>query len=91
MRKPKQKIIKLQNMPIWCKGLKIDEEEGLILVWSQLYVTINDLHTGKLFHQFSDMQENKDYMTDMLLMKKYKYFLTSSQSGIVRAWKLEKG
>jgi len=34
---------KLDSMPLWIKGLKVDEDLGVIYTWSQLKVCFNTL------------------------------------------------
>ena len=61
--------------------MKIDEEEGLIFIWSQVKVCFNDIETGKLVFKFDRLTNFKDYVTDLIISEKFKYFITSTLSG----------
>lgn len=83
---PKQK---LQKMPLWIKGLKVVESQNLIFTWSQLKACINNLE-GKIVYRFKKLTTYEDYITDVLVSQKYKYFVTATFTGNVIVWKLDK-
>ena len=83
---PKQKI---EKMPLWIKGLVVSESQNLIFTWSQLKACFNDLD-GKIIYRYKKLTAYEDYITDMIISQKYKYFLTSTFLGSVIVWKLQK-
>ena len=75
-------------MPLWVKGLKVDEKEGIIFTWSQLKTCFNDISTGKLFFKYKSLTTYEDYITDLILSDEFKYFITSTYFGHIFVWKL---
>jgi len=53
--------IKVEKMPLWSKGLKIDEDLGVIFSWSQLKTCFNTLDNPEYCKIFGwyDIQEDK--------------------------------
>lgn len=80
--------IKLEKMPLWVKGLKVDEKEGIIFTWSQLKTCFNDISNGKLFFKFKSLTTYEDYITDLILSDEFRYFITSTYFGHIFVWKL---
>ncbi|CDW78455.1 wd repeat-containing protein 87 [Stylonychia lemnae] len=80
--------IKLEKMPLWVKGLKVDEVEGIIFTWSQLKTCFNDISTGKLQFKFKSLTTYEDYITDLILSDEFRYFITSTYFGHIFVWKL---
>lgn len=81
--------VKLQKMPLWIKGLKVIENQDLIFTWSQLKACFNTLE-GKILFRYKKLTTYEDYITDCLVNQKYKYFVTSTYTGSVIVWKLQK-
>lgn len=81
--------VKLQKMPLWIKGLKVIEDQDLIFTWSQLKACFNTLE-GKILFRYKKLTTYEDYITDCLVNQKYKYFVTSTYTGGVIVWKLQK-
>lgn len=61
----------------------------MIFTWSQLKACFNDLD-GKILFKYKKLTAYEDYITDMIISSKYKYFLTSTYSGSIIVWKLQK-
>ena len=80
--------IKLESMPLWIKGMKVDETEGMIFTWSQVKTCFNDLETGALVFKYKQLTKYEDYITDLIISEKFKYFITSTFFGSVFVWKL---
>eukprot|EP00347_Sterkiella_histriomuscorum_P010595 403375671 len=80
--------IKLEKMPLWVKGLKVDEKEGIIFTWSQLKTCFNDISTGKIQFKFKSLTTYEDYITDLILSDEFRYFITSTYFGHIFVWKL---
>jgi WD40 repeat protein len=76
-------------MPLWVKGLKVIEKQNLIFSWSQLKACFNDLD-GKILYRYKKLTSYEDYITDVIVSEKYKYFVSSTFSGSVIVWKLQK-
>jgi WD40 repeat protein len=81
--------IPLEKMPLWIKGLKVSEKQNLIFTWSQLKACFNDLE-GKNLFRYKKLTNYEDIITDVLVSEKFKYFITSTLSGSVIIWKLQK-
>jgi WD40 repeat protein len=81
--------IKLEKMPLWIKGLKVNEKQNIIFSWSQLKACFNDLD-GKILYRYKKLTTYEDYITDLIVSEKYKYFVTSTFSGSVIVWKLQR-
>jgi WD40 repeat protein len=82
--------IKLEKMPLWIKGLKVDEQQGIIFTWSQLKTCFNDISTGELFFKYKSLSTYEDYITDLIISEEFKYFITSTFFGHIFVWKLDK-
>jgi len=80
---------RLEKMPLWIKGLKVNEKQNIIFTWSQLKACFNDMD-GKILFRYKQLTTYEDYITDLLVSDKYKYFVTSTFSGSVIVWKLQK-
>lgn len=80
--------VKLEKMPLWVKGLKVDEKEGIIFTWSQLKTCFNDISSGKLLFKYKSLTTYEDYITDLILSDEFRYFITSTQFGHILVWKL---
>jgi WD40 repeat protein len=76
-------------MPLWIKGLKVNEKQNIIFSWSQLKACFNDLN-GKILYRYKKLTTYEDYITDLIVSEKYKYFVTSTFSGSVIVWKLQR-
>jgi WD40 repeat protein len=81
---------KLAKMTSWIKGLKVDENEGMIFTWSQVKTNFNDINTGKIVLTYQDLTSYEDYITDLILSEPFKYFITSTFFGNIYVWKLQK-
>ena len=79
--------IKLKKMPLWVKGLKVVEKQNIIFTWSQLKACFNDMD-GEILFRYKKLTTYEDYITDMIVSEKYKYFVTSTFTGNVIVWKL---
>ena len=79
--------IKMEKMPLWIKGLKVNTKQNVIFSWSQLKVCFNDL-SGKILFRYKKLTSYEDCITDIFVSEKYKYFVTSTQSGQIIVWKL---
>ena len=79
--------IKLEKMPLWVKGLKVNEKQNIIFSWSQLKACFNDMD-GKILYRYKKLTSYEDVITDCIVSEKYKYFVTSTFSGNVIVWKL---
>ena len=77
-------------MPLWIKGMKVDEKEGCIYTWSQLKTCFNDLQTGANLFKFKSLTTYEDYITDLIISDEFKYFITSTYFGHIFVWKLDK-
>lgn len=88
--------IKLEKMPLWVKGLKVDTNlriescQGVIFTWSQLKTCFNELANGKNLFKFKSLTTYEDYITDLILSEEFKYFITSTHFGHIFVWKLSK-
>lgn len=80
--------VKLEDMPQWIKGLKVDEHEGCIFTWSQLQTCFNDLSSGKILFKYKSLTTYEDYITDLILSDEFRYFITSTYFGHIFVWKL---
>jgi WD40 repeat protein len=80
--------IKLEKMPLWVKGLKVNEKEEVIFTWSQLKTCFNDLSKGKLLFKYKSLTSYEDYITDLILSDEFRYFITSTYFGHIFVWKL---
>ena len=76
-------------MPLWIKGLKLVPEHKCIFSWSQLKATFHDTD-GKLIFKYKNLTKYEDYITDVLVNMKYRYFITSTTFGNVMVWKYQK-
>eukprot|EP00347_Sterkiella_histriomuscorum_P004241 403361206 len=93
--------ITLEGMPIWAKGMKVDEQNDMIICWDHLNLTFHELSSGqhKLLNSYksllidqtqqkiSDANQN---ITDILICKEYRYFITSTTLGHLLVWKHSK-
>lgn len=61
----------------------------MIFVWSQLKLSFNDLE-GRQLWKFKRLTEYEDIITDIVMLDKYKYFVTSTHQGNLLVWKLAK-
>lgn len=78
------------QIPLWTKGLKVIKEQNWLISWSQLKLTIHDLEGKlKLLYKFKNLTTYEDFITDFLVSKKYKYFLTSTNTGNIFVWKIK--
>jgi WD40 repeat protein len=75
------------QVPLWTKGFKVIIEENWLVSWSQLKLTIHDLD-GKLLHKYQNLTAYEDFITDFLVSRKYKYFITSTNQGNIFVWKI---
>ncbi len=82
--------IKLEKMPLWIKGLKVDDQQGIIFTWSQLKTCFNDISDGHLLFKYKSLSTYEDYITDLIISEEFKYFLTSTYFGHIFVWKLDK-
>jgi WD40 repeat protein len=80
---------KLEKMPLWVKGLKVMESLDFIFTWSQLKSCFNGLD-GKLKYKYNQLTSPEDLITDVIVNEEYKYFLTSTHSGMIIVWKLQR-
>jgi hypothetical protein len=60
------------------KGLKVNEKEGQIIIWSHDDLHMNYLKNGKLKCKYKDLTQSEDFITDVLVHDTYRYFTTSS-------------
>ena len=81
--------IKMEKMPLWIKGLKVNTKQNVIFSWSQLKVCFNDL-SGKILFRYKKLTSYEDCITDIFVSEKYNYFVTSTTSGRIIVWKLQK-
>ena len=72
--------IKLEKMPLWIKGLKVSVKQNVIFSWSQLKQCFNDLD-GKILFRYKKLTSYEDYITDIFVSEKYRYFVTSTFTG----------
>ena len=75
-------------MPLWIKGMRVDEREGIVFTWSQDKTNFNCITTGKLEFWFEGLTAYEDYITDLIISDKFKYFMTSTVGGNIFVWKL---
>ena len=61
----------------------------MIFSWSQLKVCFNDLN-GKILYRYKKLTNYEDYITDIFVSEKYRYFVTSTYTGNIIVWKLQK-
>ncbi|CDW84829.1 UNKNOWN [Stylonychia lemnae] len=91
----------LEGMPIWAKGMKIDEENNMIVTWDHLNLTFHDLRgpEHKLLNSYKNllqinsadhMSDTNQNITDVLVSKEYKYFVTATSLGQMMVWKHQK-
>lgn len=78
--------MKLQKMPIWVKGLKINENQNIIFSWSTEELCLNNLD-GKILFKYKKLTDESDYITDVFLSERYRYFVTSTFHGSIIVWK----
>ena len=76
-------------MPLWVKGIRVLESHNLIFSWSQLKACFNNME-GKIIYRYKKLTTYEDYITDVIVSQKYKYFVTSTFTGSVIVWKLQK-
>ena len=81
--------VKLEKMPLWIKGLKVNEKQGMIFSWSQLKACFNDME-GRILFRYKKLTTYEDYITDLFISEKFKYFVTSTFTGSVIVWKLHR-
>ena len=79
--------IQTEKMPLWLKGLKVNVKQNIIFSWSQLKVCLNDLN-GKIIFRYKKLTSYEDWVTDIFVNWKYKYFVTSTNKGNIMVWKL---
>lgn len=72
----------------WLKGLKVDEHEGMIFLWSQEITCFNQLDTGEVVGKYHSLTSKEDYITDLIISEEFKYFITSTVFGLIYVWKL---
>lgn len=73
-------------MPLWIKGLKIERSMGVIVTWSQLTLTFNELD-GKLIYLYKNLTDFEDCITDVLLSEIFRCFITATAKGNILVWK----
>ena len=76
-------------MPLWIKGLKVNTKQNVIFCWSQLKACFNDL-SGKILFRYKKLTMYEDYITDIFVSEKYRYFVTSTFGGSIIVWKLQR-
>jgi len=81
--------IKIEKMPLWIKGLKVCVAQNMIFSWSQLKVCFNDLD-GKILFRYKKLTNYEDYITDIFVSERYRYFVSSTYSGQIIVWKLKR-
>ena len=79
---------KMEDMPLWVKGLRVFPEERFSCFWSQLDVCFNVLSSGKLLYKFSGLSSYEDHITDLIISDKY--FVVATVFGNINVWKLGK-
>jgi hypothetical protein len=52
----------------------------MIFSWSQLKVCFNDLD-GKILFRYKKLTNYEDYITDIFVSERYRYFVSSTYSG----------
>lgn len=72
----------------WVKGLKVDELEGMIFIWSQETTYFNMLEDGSKIAKYQNLSSYEDYITDLIISEEFKYFITSTMFGQIYVWKL---
>jgi WD40 repeat protein len=72
----------------WLKGLKVDEKEGMIFLWSQEVTCFNQLDTGEIVGKYHSLTSKEDYITDLIISEEFKYFITSTVFGLIYVWKM---
>ena len=72
----------------WIKGLKVDEPEGMIFLWSQEITYFNMLEDGSKLAKYHSLTSYEDYITDLIISEEFKYFITSTMFGQIYVWKL---
>jgi hypothetical protein len=61
--------------------MKVDEENDLIISWSQSLVCFNSLETGQLIYKYKDIGAEENYFTDIIISFPLHYFITAAQNG----------
>lgn len=81
-------------MITWCKGLRVDEKNKIIITWSQNVVCFNELRgngkekvAGNLIFQIKDLTDLDEKILDVLVFTEYRYFLTATSEGNIFVWK----
>ena len=77
----------------WCRGLNVDQKNGIIISWSQgatgsqVQVAFHKLSDGDLINKMQDLLDSDEVVWDVLVFTEYRYFLTATDAGNVYVWK----
>lgn len=69
---------KVSKVPKWAKGLKIDEENGIIISWTSDKTCFNDIDTSKSIYRFTNLTAPEDFITDIIISELFRYFIVAT-------------
>ena len=79
---------RIDGGPNWAKGLKMDKAMNLLFCWSKTQICFTTLDKLKRFLVFENLTSEEDFITDVLLAERFKYFITGTYRGNLYVRKL---